>query len=338
MKTTLRQSLYALAAAGLLAVAAYGQETFHNPAMETDDEFTKTFTHARLLSRQGNTDEAIKEFTRAAKLKNDQCVECFVSIGQVNLQLNKFKEAAAAFRRGAELTSPRQSEMYNYAGVALYFAEDKSLLADAAQMFKRAIETSGGKFVHAYYNLGYALIKAGKPDEGIAALKTYLEKSPNATEAEGVKAVIANPKLASEHFAMPFKVMAATGEELSLDKFKGKIVVLDFWASWCGPCRADMPAVKRLWKKYQNENFVLIGINLDENRKAFEQYIKEEGVDWPQFYDGKGWSNRIAQLYSVSSIPMTFLIDRQGIIRATGLRGDRLSGKIGDLLKERPKP
>src|SRR5215510_16546805 len=116
MKTTFRQSLLALAAAGLLAVAAYGQETFHNPAMETDDEFTKTFTHARVLFRQGNTDEAIKEFTRAAKLKNDQCVECFASIGQVNLQLNKYKEAAAAFRRAAETTSPRQAEMYNYAG------------------------------------------------------------------------------------------------------------------------------------------------------------------------------------------------------------------------------
>jgi thiol-disulfide isomerase/thioredoxin len=150
--------------------------------------------------------------------------------------------------------------------------------------------------------------------------------------------VIANPKLATERFAMPFKVLAASGEELSLDKFKGKIVLLDFWASWCGPCRAEMPEVKRLWKKYQNENFILIGINMDDNRKAFEQYVKEEGVVWPQFYDGKGWNNRIAQLYSVHSIPMTFLIDQQGIIRAAGLRGERLYSKIGDLLKEKAKP
>lgn len=221
MKTTIRHTLFALVTLGLLAVAADAQDTFRNPAMETDDEFTKTFTQARTLIRQGKLDDAIKEFTRAAKLKDDQCIECFASIGQVYLQLNKYKEASAAFRRAAELNSPRQGELYNYAGVALYWAEDKSLLNDAAAMFRRAIEVSDGKFVHSYYNLGYALIKAGKTDEGIVALKTYLEKSPNAVEAEAVRAVIANPRLAGERFAMPFKAVATTGEELSIKKVIG---------------------------------------------------------------------------------------------------------------------
>lgn len=338
MKTTFRHCLFAIIAAGLFAFAAYGQDTFHNPAFEEDDEFGKAFAQARRLVQQGKLDDAIKEFTRAAKLKNDQCVECFSSIGEANLQLNKFKEAAAAFRHGAEINSPRQAELYNYAGAAFYWADDKSLFDEAAAMFKRAIETSNGKILTAYYNLGYALIKSGKTDEGVASLKTYLEKSPNAPEAEAVKAVIGNPKLATERFALPFNVKSATGDELALDKLKGKIVLLDFWASWCGPCRAEMPAVKRVWQKYQKENFVIIGINLDDNRKAFDQYIKEEGVTWPQFYDGKGWSNRIAQLYGVHAIPMTFLIDQQGIIRAQGLRGDRLYSKIADLLKEKSKP
>jgi thiol-disulfide isomerase/thioredoxin len=338
MKKTFRQCLFTFIAACLLSVAAYGQETFHNPAFENDDDFGKAFAQARRLMSQGKVDDAIKEFTRAAKLKNDQCVECFSSIGQANLQVNRYKDAAAAFRRGAELTSPQQAELYNLAGVALYWADDKSLLADAAAMFRRAIETGNDKIAQAYYNLGYALIKAGKTDEGIAALKTYLEKNPNATEKEAVKAVIANPKLASGRFAFPFNVKSVTGDELSLDKLKGKVVVLDFWASWCGPCRAEMPAVKRLWQDYKKENFVLIGVNLDDNRKAFEQYVKEEGVTWPQYYDGKGWGNRIAELYGVHAIPMTFIIDQQGMIRASGLRGERLYNKIGDLLKEKSKP
>src|SRR5256714_366521 len=338
MKTTFRHCLFAIAAASLLAVAAYGQETFHNPAFETDDEFGKAFAQGRVLLRAGKLEDAIKELTRAAKLKNNQCVDCFTIIGQAYMQLNKYKEAGAAYRQGAELVTPRQGELYNLAGVAFYFADEKSLFADAAAMFKRAIETSDGKILQAYYNLGYALIKAGKTDEGVAALKTFLEKSPQAGEAEAVRAVIANPKLASARFAMPFKVTSASGEELSLDKLKGKIVLLDFWASWCGPCRAEMPAVKRVWEKYQKENFVIIGVNLDDNRKAFDQYVKEEGVTWPQFYDGKGWNNRIAQLYNVHAIPATFLIDQQGIIRASGLRGSRLYDKIGELLKEKPKP
>jgi tetratricopeptide (TPR) repeat protein len=338
MKQTFRYCLFAIIAAALLAVAAYGQDTFHNPAFETDDEFGKAFAQARRLLSQGKMDEAIKEFNRAATLKNGQCVECFSSIGQAHLQMNRYKEAAAAFRRGAELDSPQQGDLYNYAGVSLYWADDKSLLDEAATMFRRAIETSHDKIAQAYYNLGYALIKAGKNNDGVAALKTYLEKNPGAPETESVKAVIANPKLVSGRFAFPFNVKSASGEELSLDKLKGKVVLLDFWASWCGPCRADMPNVKHLWEVYQARNFILIGINLDSNRRAFEQYVKEMGVSWPQYYDGKGWGNRIAELYSVHSIPMTFLIDQQGVIRASGLRGERLFDKIGDLLKEKAKP
>jgi len=338
MKKIFRQCLFAFIAAGLFSVAAYGQETFHNPAFEDGDDFGKAFAQARRLMSQGKVDDAIKEFARAAKLKNDQCVECFSLIGQANLQLNRYKDAAAAYRRGADLNSPQQAELYNLAGVALYWADDKSLLADAAAMFRRAIETGNDKIAQAYYNLGYALIKSGKNDEGIAALKTYLEKNPNATEKEAVKAIIANPKLASGRFAFPFNVKSATGDELSLDKLKGKVVVVDFWASWCGPCLRFAPVFERLWQDYQKDNFVLIGVNLDNNRKAFEQYVKEEGVTWPQFYDGKGWGNRIAQLYGVHSIPMTYLIDQQGVIRAQGLRGERLYSKIADLLKEKAKP
>ncbi|HJQ22387.1 MAG TPA: redoxin domain-containing protein [Blastocatellia bacterium] len=337
MKTTFRHCLFAIVAASVLAVAAYAQETFHNPAFETDDEFGKAFAQGRNLLRQGKLDDAIKELTRAAKLKDNQCVDCFTLIGQSYMQLNKYKEAAAAYRQGAELATPKQGELYNLAGVAFYFADEKSLYPEAAAMFKRSIETSEGKILQAYYNLGYALIRGGKADEGVAALKTYLEKNPQAAEVEAVRAVIANPKLASARFAMPFKVTAATGEDLALDKLKGKVVLLDFWASWCGPCRAEMPAVKRIWEKYQKDNFVIIGVNLDNNRKAFDQYVAQEGVLWPQFYDGKGWNNRIAQLYDVHAIPATFLIDQQGIIRATGLRGSRLYDKIGELLKEKAK-
>src|SRR5436853_4711927 len=87
-KMTFRYGFFAILAAGLLAVAAYGQDTFHNPAFETDDEFGKAFAQARRLLTQGKVDDAIKEFNRAATLKSGQCVECFSSSGQANAQLN----------------------------------------------------------------------------------------------------------------------------------------------------------------------------------------------------------------------------------------------------------
>lgn len=320
-----------------LASCAAAQDVFKNPALEPGDEYQKAFTNARVLLRQGRPDEAISEFRRAAKLRDDKCAECFAFIGQINFQIQNYKEAAVAFRQAAALKPANEAEMYNALGVVLYMQDDKKVLDEAATVLKRSIELSGGHVVKAYHHLGLVLIKAGKTEEGIAALKSYLAASPDAYDAGQIRLIIANPKLAGERVALPFKVNSSTGEELSLERFKGKVVLLDFWASWCGPCREDMPYVRDIWKKYSREGFVIIGINLDSNRNSFDNYMKREEISWPQYYDGRGWNNQISRLYGVSSIPHTVLIDQDGIIRAIGLRGDSLSGKIGELLKKSHK-
>jgi tetratricopeptide (TPR) repeat protein len=337
MRKLLRTCLLALAACHFVLSGAAAQDVFKNPAMEPEDESQKAFTHARVLLRQGRPEEAIDEFRRAAKLRNDQCADCFSFIGQINLQMQKFKEAAAAFRQAAGLKSPKQAEFYNALGVALYLQDDKQVLDEAIAALRRSIELSGGKVVKAYYNLGYTLIKAGKTDDGIAALKSYLEADPDANDAAQVQAIIANPKIAGEHLAIPFKVTSSAGDELSLEKFKGKVVLLDFWASWCGPCRAEMPAMKEMWKKYKGDQFIIIGISQDTDRNAFENYVKQEELTWPQYYDGPGSRIPISQLYNVRAIPHTVLIDQEGVIRAVGLRGRSLANKIGDLLKSSAK-
>ncbi len=251
-------------------------------------------------------------------------------IGQVYLQGQQFKDAAAAFRQAIELKPANEAEMYNALGVALYLENDKKVLEEAAAAFNRAIELSNGKIVKAYYNLGYTLIKAGKEEEGKAALKKFLELEPAANEATAARAVIANPKLAGARFAPGFMVKSSEGKELSLEKLKGRIVLLDFWASWCGPCRAEMPEVKKIWKKYGGDNFIIIGVNLDRTVDAFENYVKEEGLTWPQVFDA---NSALARQYNVYGIPHTVLIDQDGIIRAVGLRAGNLSNKVGELLK-----
>jgi len=133
--------------------------------------------------------------------------------------------------------------------------------------------------------------------------------------------------------APAFVVKSSTGDELSLEKLRGKVVLLDFWASWCVPCRIDMPEVRKIWKKYSGDRFTIVGINLDSNRPAFDAYIKAESVTWPQYYDGQGWGNAISRKYGVYAIPHTVLIDQEGVIRATGLRGQELDEKIGELLE-----
>jgi peroxiredoxin/Tfp pilus assembly protein PilF len=310
-------------------VAAQG--TFKNPAMEPQDEFQQSFNHARMLARQGRTDEAIKEFENAAKLHNNQCADCFFFIGQIYLQTRQLTEAAAAYRRAIDLKPANVAELYNALGIPLYLQDNKASLQEAAKAFTQSIELSGGKVVKAYYNLGHTLLKLGRDEEGKSALKTYLEVDPDSANAAEVRALISNPKLVDERFAPVFKVASTTGEQLSLEALRGKIVLLDFWATWCGPCRVEMPEAKRIWAKYGGDQFVIIGVSLDHNLKSLENYVKQEGITWPQYFDESG---QVSELYHVTGIPQTVVIDQDGIIRAVGLRGGALSNKIGELLKK----
>jgi tetratricopeptide (TPR) repeat protein len=311
--------------------ASFGQEQ-KSPPPDTRDDFQQALDHGNTLLRQGRIEEAVNEFRRAAKLRDDKCAECFQRIGQIYLQLGRLKEAATALRRAAELKPPNEAEMYNILGVTLYLQNEEQSFEDAVVALQKAIELSKGKVVKAYYNLGFALIKSGKEQEGVAVLKQFLELDPGASEASQARAVIANLKMVDAKVAPGFAVKSHNGRDLALDKFRGKVVLLDFWASWCIPCRIDMPEVRKIWKEYGGDHFAIIGINLDSSRSSFESYMKEEGISWPQYYDGLGWGNKISRLYGVYAIPHTVLIDQDGVIQATGLRGQDLAVRIGELM------
>ena len=130
------------------------------------------------------------------------------------------------------------------------------------------------------------------------------------------------------------------GGEISVADFKGKVLLVDFWATWCGPCMREMPHVVAAWKKYKDQGFAVLGVSLDrENAKEkILQVMKKSGMDWPQIYDGQGWKAGPARLNGVRSIPATFLLDREGKVVATNLRGDALEKKIAEVLKEQPEP
>jgi tetratricopeptide (TPR) repeat protein len=335
-RAKLMPSLTLLVFALQFPIAVSAQEPKSSSA-DNRDGFQQALDNGNQLLRQGRIDDALNEFRRAAKLKDDKCAECFQRIGQIYLQLQRLKESAAALRQAAELKPPNEAEMYNILGVVLYLQNEKQAFEDAVIALQKSIELSKGKVVKAYYNLGFALIKSGKEQEGVAVLKQFLERDPGATEASQARAVIANVNMVDAKVAPTFVVKSHTGEDLALEKFKGKVVLLDFWASWCVPCRVDMPEVRKIWKQYGGDRFAIIGINLDSNRALFEAYMKEEGITWVQYYDGLGWGNKISRLYGVYAIPHTVVIDQEGVIKAIGLRGDGLAARIGELMAAPPK-
>lgn len=332
IKYHLQVTTLAFAIVMISTASAFAQDTFRNPAME-DDEFGKVFSNARALARGGDPEAAIKEFQNAANLKNGQCADCFRLIGQIYLQMEKYNESAAAFRQALALKPPNEAELNNALGVALYQLGDNKSFEAAAAAFRRAVELSEGRLAKAQYNLGRTLLNLGKQEEGLATLKAYIEANPSTPDAEQARRLISKPALAGLNLAPDFKVTSLKGEQLSLEKYRGKIILLDFWATWCGPCIYEMPELKKIWKKYGGDNFVIIGISLDNSRNSLESYIEREGITWPQHFEGRSGGN-VSMTYGVQGIPHTVLIDQDGAIQAVGLRGGRLSGKIGDLVKQ----
>jgi thiol-disulfide isomerase/thioredoxin len=122
------------------------------------------------------------------------------------------------------------------------------------------------------------------------------------------------------------------GKPLSVASRKGKVVLIDFWATWCGPCVAELPNVLAAYKKYHDKGFEIIGISLDKDHDKLTSFIKEKDVTWPQYFDGQGWQNKVSTKYGINSIPATFLLDKDGKIIASDLRGEALDAALGKAL------
>jgi peroxiredoxin len=129
-----------------------------------------------------------------------------------------------------------------------------------------------------------------------------------------------------------FTVTDIAGAEVTLSALKGNVVLLDFWATWCPPCRVEVPNLLGIHKSFKNRKFVLISVSLDRDLDAARRFVREKGMDWVQVIDRQA-ARALAEKYEIEYIPSTFIIDRQGRLAASQLRGDELKDKIAELLR-----
>lgn len=161
------------------------------------------------------------------------------------------------------------------------------------------------------------------------------EKAKDPMLKEEAKSILDKLSLMGSKLTLSFKPLDTDkhGEEVSIESLKGKVVLIDFWATWCGPCIQELPNVKQAYADLHGQGFEILGISFDNDESALTRFVKKENMPWPQYFDGKGWGNTFGQRFGINSIPSMWLVDKKGVLRDMNARTDLVS-KVKKLLQE----
>src|ERR1041385_9219915 len=225
---------------------------------QTDDAFQTELAKGNDLVRRRRYEDALKSFKRANDLRDKKSAGGFYGIAQAFEGLESYKNVVERCEHAIEFAgsdAQLQAQAYNLEGIALQTqaaVKDQKKLQDAEAAFRKALALNAPLPI-AHFNLGFTLMELGRDAEGAAELKKYIELSPDTPKAENAAKLIENPRRAREAYAPDFSITTADGEYISLDDLKGKVVLLDFWGTWCPPCVASVPALRDLQKRFAKE-------------------------------------------------------------------------------------
>ncbi len=253
---------------------------------------------------------------------NDEWQELNDSVMNIGKQINQIAEQVY----GRQLEESKQAE-----AMAKIEKLNKQFSALVVKKTEENISNEFGYFLLTYYP--EELIDNETRSRLIKQLPDEMRKRPSIQQFEEMIAAAAKT---GEGATIPdFSQPAPDGKPLSImsEVGKNKITIIDFWASWCGPCRQDMPSVIELYNQYKDKGLGIVGVSLDNDKDSWLLAIKQLNIPWPQMSDLQGWDNAVAKQFNVTSIPHTIVVDQQGKILHRGLRGESLAAFVAEQLQ-----
>lgn len=267
------------------------------------------------LRRQGKFQEAYKSYDKANKGLGEKCAPCLVRMALTKLNLGDEGGSLKLVDRSLALASNAHERADAYATrgeILLAVADDNpKKLATAEDAFQSAIKEDPEAPIF-HMKLGQVLLREGKIDDGKNELQGYLAMEPRSPNAETVERWLKSPAKARYMLSPHFALATARGDAITSDGLAGKVVLIDFWATWCPPCRESVPELKELTQKYSREKLAVISVSSDSDQKRWKEFIEQKQMNWPQYIDS---DHHMTKLFDVHAFPTYIIIDGDGFVR-----------------------
>jgi peroxiredoxin len=310
--------------------------------------YQQQMSQADTALQERDYEAARNHYTRASELAHDHSVDALRGLAWANLRLDDAKSALLHAQAALALATldAERGEIHNLMGAIQYsdYSSDTARtdkLRASETEFRSAIQLNP-RLVGAYFNLGNDLLKESRDAEGVEMLRKYLELAPDAPNAPQVRRLIDNPRLSRGEVAPAFSLEDTKGGTISLTALHGRVVLFDFWATWCGPCIASLPEIRKLARQFPADQFVLIGINEDEDADAWTRFLAKQDMPWPQTRD-KQWA--LFHSFGLAPerkivVPAYIVLDREGLVlyKARGLEdASSLAKQVQDALAQKQR-
>ena len=304
----------------------------------TNEKAQKTYNEGLEYLHKRMTESAVESFKKADKQDGGHCIACQQKMVKYGLQLADWKTAELASQ---EMVAEAQGNKdlalahYQYGFVLL----QEGIYRHKDELFSHAHDEMSAALA-AYANFSGAVFADGralaymKQDDAARQrfeqfIKMTTEDNPDRQRAQRY---ISQPELARARMAPAFAVTTTDGQRISLDDLKGKVVLIDFWATWCAPCREALPRIKSIAKKFQDEPLIVLSVSLDDDEQKWKDFIAKNEMTWPQYRDA-GFNGSMAKLFSVDAIPHTFTVDADGVLQDEHIGDAEIEGKLKKLVQ-----
>jgi thiol-disulfide isomerase/thioredoxin len=311
------------------------------PAYLDDPKFQKALAQAK-EGRQTQEDR-LENWKHANKVAGGQCIECLHQMIQLQSRMGAVKDEAksAELLEAAAADNPREKffaeGQHGAALLQFNYGEPKPEQLHQADTLFRDVLAYSPRSRDIIFQEGRVLAKLGKYDEAKAMFDKYVDIAP-ASDKMRLRAerFSDDPHLATLAMAPPFRLVTSDGQEMQLDDMNGKVVLIDFWATWCGPCKETLPEMQRIARDYANDPLlVIISVSTDADAGAWRAFIQKNNMTWPQYRDA---NNSLSTAYGVTAIPRFFTIDTNGTLKSEQVgSGADVRGVAVSLLKKAHK-